>query len=77
VRGAPRGARILLDGKVLGDAPGPVAVPFGETPVQLTVTAAGHPPATVSVLPNKAVEVKLKRRAAAAPDLPRDLENPF
>jgi hypothetical protein len=77
VRGAPKGARILLDGRVLGEAPGPVLVPYGEAAVQLTITAAGHPPGAVTLVPSKPVEVKLKRRAAAAPSLPRDLENPF
>jgi hypothetical protein len=80
VRGAPRGARVFLDGQLLGEAPGPVAVPFGESAVELTVTSPGHPPVTVSVTPSQAVEVRLKRRApgaSAPPGLPRDLESPF
>jgi len=82
VRGAPRGARIAVGGKRLGDAPGPVNLPFSEAPVTATITAAGYEPASVVVVPNRALEatVKLKKRSAGpAPGapIPSDLESPF
>jgi hypothetical protein len=81
VRGAPRGARILVDGKAIGEAPGPVSLAFGDAPVQVTVTAPGHEPTTFTVTPDHAVDtsVKLKRRAGARQPaaIPRDLESPF
>jgi serine/threonine-protein kinase len=65
VRGAPAGARVWAGDRLLGEAPGPVAIAFGAAPVTLTVTAAGHEPATVTVVPNHALEVTvaLGRRA--------------
>jgi hypothetical protein len=83
VQGAPRGARILRDGKPLGDAPGPVLVPFGDEPVKLTVVATGYESTNVVVVPNHAASatVVLKKRgpgAATTRDgVPSDLENPF
>jgi serine/threonine-protein kinase len=82
VRGAPRGARVALGDAVLGDASGPVSLPFGKTPLALTVTAPGHEPQTFSVTPDRNIEseVKLKRRPArpkAAGSIPSDLESPF
>ena len=83
VQGAPRGARIWRDGKLLGDSPGPVSIPFGDEAVMLTVVATGHESTNVFVVPNHAssATVVLKKRApgaAATRDgIPRDLENPF
>jgi serine/threonine-protein kinase len=82
VRGAPKGARLSLDGKPIGDAPGPVPVPFGGKPIRVTVSAPGHEAATVAVVPDRTIDVtvSLKRRArgAAAPAaIPSDLESPF
>jgi hypothetical protein len=83
VQGAPRGARISYDGKPLGEAPGPVPVPFGDEAVMLTVTAAGHESTNLFVVPNHAASatVMLKKRAPGAATtrdgIPRDLENPF
>jgi hypothetical protein len=82
VKGAPRGARIAVGGKRLGDAPGPVNLPFSEAPVTATITAAGYEPASVVVVPNRPLEatVKLKKRSAGqAPGapIPSDLESPF
>jgi eukaryotic-like serine/threonine-protein kinase len=77
VRGAPRGARVLAGDRAIGEAPGPVAVPFGDKPVSLTVTAVGHEQATVTVVPNRPVEVTVKlgrrtsrREAAERPQRP-------
>jgi hypothetical protein len=66
----------------VGEAPGPIAVPFGETPVELRVTAPGYAPQTLSVTPqhDQSVDVKLDKRAPRPkpPDaIPSDLENPF
>jgi serine/threonine protein kinase len=82
VRGAPRGAHIALGDAVLGDASGPVKLPFGKTPLSLTVTAPGHEPQTFSVTPdqNTQSEVRLKKRPArpkASGSIPSDLESPF
>lgn len=83
IAGVPAGARVTLDGKLLGAAPDPVNLPFGETPVVLTVSAAGFQPAQISVTPDRAqsVSIKLKKRALAAapgnPAIPSDLESPF
>lgn len=82
VRGAPRGARITLGDAVLGDASGPVRLPFGKTPLALTITAPGHEPQTFSVTPdqNTQSEVRLKKRPPppkAKGAIPSDLESPF
>jgi hypothetical protein len=67
---------------VLGDAAGPVALPFGQAPVQLAITASGYESATLVVVPNQplAPTIRLKRRSSGAPangSIPRDLESPF
>jgi serine/threonine-protein kinase len=83
VRGAPQGARVWFDGKSLGEASAPVPVPFADSSVQLTITAPGHEPGTLSLTPNKVQEatVKLvKKRGAGAAvrgAIPSDLESPF
>jgi serine/threonine-protein kinase len=83
VQGAPRGARIWRDGKLLGDSPGPVQMPYGNEAVLLTIVATGHESTSVSVVPNHAssATVVLKKRGPGAATsrggIPRDLENPF
>jgi eukaryotic-like serine/threonine-protein kinase len=82
LRGAPAGARVSIGGNPVGEAPGPIAVPFGEAPLQLRVTAAGHAPQTLSITPQRdqTVDVKLDKRAARPKppgEIPKDLENPF
>jgi serine/threonine-protein kinase len=83
VVGAPRGARLSLDGKPLGEASGPVPIPFGVKPVQVTVSYPGHEAASVSVVPDRSlsVRVSLKKRVRGAPSpaapIPSDLESPF
>jgi hypothetical protein len=77
VRGAPAGARIWLGTTALGEAPGPVALPFGQAPVELRVTAPGHSPRTLKVTPqqDQSVEVKLQKRTPSKDS--SDLESPF
>jgi serine/threonine-protein kinase len=77
VRGAPAGARIWLGTTALGEAPGPVALPFGQAPVELRVTAPGHSPRTLKVTPqqDQSVEVKLQKRTPRKDS--SDLESPF
>jgi hypothetical protein len=83
LQGAPRGARVLLDGKAIGEAPGPVPLPTGETPLQLTVVATGYETGRVAVIPNQATSatVMMRKRApgpaSSREGIPRDLENPF
>jgi hypothetical protein len=83
LEGAPRGARVLLEGKPIGEAPGPLSIPSGETPVQLTVTAPGYDTGKVAIVPNQATSatVVMRKRAPgptpAREGIPSDLENPF
>ena len=82
LRGAPAGARVLLGDEVLGSAAAPVRVPFGKSPVTLTVTAPGHEPLALEVVPerDRDAEVRLKRRAPRTKSVgavPSDLESPF
>jgi hypothetical protein len=83
LQGAPRGARVLLDGKAIGEAPGPVPLPAGDAPLQVTVTAPGYDTGRVAVVPNQAASamVMMRRRApgpaSSREGIPRDLENPF
>jgi hypothetical protein len=83
LQGAPRGAHVLLDGKVIGEAPGPVPLPAGDAPIQVTVTASGYESGRITVVPNQAASatVTMRRRgpgpASSREGIPRDLENPF
>jgi eukaryotic-like serine/threonine-protein kinase len=83
LQGAPRGARVMLDGKAIGEAPGPVSLPTGEKAVQLTVVATGYETGRVAVIPNQATSatVMMRKRAPSAASsregIPSDLENPF
>ncbi len=82
VRGAPDGAEIKLGDQPLGAAPGPVEVPRGDSPVQLTIFIPGRSPRMVSVTPAgpDPVTVDLppdKPRPPKRNPLSRDLEDPF
>jgi eukaryotic-like serine/threonine-protein kinase len=81
LRGAPGGARVLLDDRPLGDAREPVPLPFGSAALELTVSAPGYEPLLLSVVPDRDSEreVKLKKRAARPKParIPSDLESPF
>jgi serine/threonine-protein kinase len=82
LHGAPSGARVQRGDDVLGEASKPVRLPFGKAPLELTVTAPGYEPQTLSVVPDRdgESEVKLRRRAARpkpSSDIPSDLESPF
>jgi len=83
LQGAPRGARVLLDGKPIGEAPGPLPLPTGDAPLQLTVAAPGYETGRVAVIPNQATSasVVMKKRApgpaSSREGIPSDLENPF
>ncbi len=81
LRGAPPGARIWLDGKAIGEAPGPVSLPRGTSPLRLTVTAGGFEPAIVTLTPDRAQapSVKLRRHSVSGShsQIPSDLESPF
>lgn len=82
LRGAPPGARVAVDGKLLGDAASDLSLPYGDAPLEVTISAAGHEAQTLRVTPREdlSLEVRLKRRAAASKprgNIPSDLENPF
>jgi eukaryotic-like serine/threonine-protein kinase len=82
VRGAPRAARISNGDTVLGDAAQPIVLPFGKTPLTLTLSAPGHEPQTFSVTPDRDIqsELKLKKRTPRPKPtgaIPSDLESPF
>jgi eukaryotic-like serine/threonine-protein kinase len=82
VRGAPTGARVQLGEDVLGDTSGPLRLPFGKAPLELTVSAPGYEPFALSVVPDRdgESEVRLKKRVTRPKpkrDVPSDLENPF
>jgi len=72
---------VWLDDQKLGAADEAVLVPYGDAPVQLTITAAGRPPRTVRVTPNAPAELTLPAERPRVPakrtSLSRDLENPF
>jgi serine/threonine protein kinase len=82
VLGAPRDARVSSGGKVIGEASEPVSLPFGTSPVELTISAPGYEPQKIKVTPDQdgSTEVKLKKRAARHKTegaIPSDLESPF
>jgi hypothetical protein len=69
-------------GKVIAEASEPVSLPFGSSPVELTISAPGYEPQKIKVTPdrNGSAEVKLKKRAARQKTegaIPSDLESPF
>lgn len=82
LRGAPVGAIVMLGTEHLGEAPGPVSIPYGSAPVALTITARGYQSKTVEVVPNGpvALEVtlsKVTRAGRKSPAVSADLEDPF
>ncbi|AKV02561.1 serine/threonine protein kinase [Labilithrix luteola] len=78
VEGAPPKAKVLVEGKELGEAPGPFKLKRGEA-VKMTVTAKGFKAREVSLTPteNVLVPVSLDRETPAAarknPARPSDL----
>ncbi|HWO12854.1 MAG TPA: serine/threonine-protein kinase [Polyangiaceae bacterium] len=82
LHGAPAGASVLLGDEPLGSAATPVRLPFGKSPLTLTVSAPGYEPLALEVVPerDREAEVKLKRRAPRPKPggtVPSDLESPF
>jgi hypothetical protein len=57
VIGTPDGTEVLLGGNVIGAAPGPIQVPYGTTPVVLTLRADGYLTTSVTVTPDGAHEL--------------------
>lgn len=66
VAGVPDGTEVLVGGKVVGVAPGPVQLDRSSTAVVLTFRAEGYVPASKSVVPDgdKPLDVTLKKKAA-------------
>ncbi|HMI92373.1 MAG TPA: protein kinase, partial [Polyangiales bacterium] len=53
VHGAPPGALVKLGDRVLGDAPGPLALEYGSQPIELTVEARGYAPRAFTLTPDR------------------------
>jgi serine/threonine-protein kinase len=82
LHGAPAGARVQRGDELLGDASSALRLPFGKTPLELTVTAPGYEAMTLSFVPDQDGErdVKLRKRAPRPKqkrEIPSDLESPF
>jgi serine/threonine-protein kinase len=76
---APAGAQVFLGAAKLGEAPGPLRIRRGESPLQLTVKANGYRPKTIEFIPvaSGAIEAKLGKIAKAGPAVNGDLEKPY
>ena len=77
----PATAAIYLGPKKLGDAPGPIRLPFGHDKVTLIIRSPGYQDGKVDIAPtaNAIVPVTLvplKQQGPARPNVPKDLE-PF
>jgi hypothetical protein len=82
VNGAPPGALVKLGDRVLGDAPGPLALEHGSQPIELTVEARGYTPRAFTLTPDRDATIdaqldKLAPKRNKRGPLSRDLENPF
>jgi serine/threonine-protein kinase len=79
--GAPEGAEVFLGDRKLGNASGPVPLPYGNDPVVLTVKAPDYEPKTLHLTPSASMAVSVSltkaRRAPKRPKTSSDLENPF
>ncbi len=66
VAGVPDGTEVLLDGTVIGAAPGPVQLAQGSSPVVLTFRADGYLTTSKTVTPDQAstLDVGLKKKPA-------------
>jgi serine/threonine-protein kinase len=75
----PAAALVSLDGKTLGAAPGPFAMPTSADKMTLRVTAPGYLPGTVDVVPGTTttVSITLKKLAPSRGPISRDLDDPF
>lgn len=67
ITGAPAGSEVAIAGTPVGVAPGPVQLPYGASPIVLTIRAKGYLPASHKLTPDheQTVAVTLKRRPAA------------
>ena len=65
ITGTPAGSEVAIAGKPIGVAPGPVELPYNETPIVITIRAKGHLPASHKMIPDReqTVAIPLKRRA--------------
>lgn len=66
ITNVPEGTEVLLGGKVIGAAPGPLQLPHGISPVVLTFRADGYLTASKTVTPSEAstLDVGLKKKPA-------------
>jgi serine/threonine protein kinase len=74
ITGVPANSEVLVAGKVIGTAPGPVQLPQSSSAVVLVVQAEGYTPLSTIVVPDKdqplAVTLKKKPRPAGTPGKP-------
>ena len=74
----PSGARVIVDGQVVGKTPYAGTLTRGDRPVRITLRAPGHADATLTVVPTAAIERDVKlTRAKADGEPPPGSRNPF
>jgi serine/threonine-protein kinase len=76
---APAGAQVYLGAAKLGEAPGPLRIRRGESPLQLVIKANGYRPKSIEFIPmaSGTIEAKLSKIAKAGPAVNGDLEKPY
>ncbi len=79
IAGAPDGTQVLLAGTVIGMTPTPLQLHRGSAIVTLVFQADGYVPISKQVSPDRdqALEVHLRKKTAAVPEVDRDLADPF
>jgi len=70
VQSTPENVEVHLGERKLGVAPGPIKIPRGDAPIELTFSAKGHQPKSVSVEPNHNILIPItldKEKATSQP----------
>jgi eukaryotic-like serine/threonine-protein kinase len=70
VTGVPEGTEVLVEGRTVGAAPGPVQLPRGDAPVVLTFKADGYLPMSKTITPTRDEDLKValkKKPGVGAP----------
>ncbi|MDI1450757.1 serine/threonine-protein kinase [Polyangium sp. 6x1] len=71
VQATPENVEVHLGERKLGVAPGPLKIPRGDAPVELTFSAKGHQSKTVSVEPNHSILIPITLEKEKATSQPR------